>query len=126
MEKTLQKPLSKKKIDKENTLKNDLKIKRGDIESFTIFEIKEEELEILEKGFPSSLYLNYGLFLFSMSISFFITLTTCDFLNKNNLFIIFSILTIIGFILGAIFLILWISLRKNNSDIFKKIKGRIK
>ena len=53
-----------------------VKIKRAKYDSLCLYEVTESELEVLEKGSPSSIYLNFSVFLLSIAISFTIALLT--------------------------------------------------
>ena len=51
-------------------------VRRGRVDSVDLYEVKKNELELLEKGAPESLQLNFSIFLFSIAFSAIITLTT--------------------------------------------------
>lgn len=102
------------------------KIKKGKVDSLTIYEVTEAELEIIERGSPNSTYLNLGIALLTTAISFLATLLTVDLSQRPRLFTVFTLVTIVGFIVGGILLILW-GRSKNDVDIvLKKIRDRMK
>ncbi|WP_321343438.1 hypothetical protein [uncultured Draconibacterium sp.] len=102
-----------------------LKIKRHKFDSLTLFEISEAELEIIEKGSPSSIYLNFSIFLISVAVSFLISILTNDYTDKQNAYIVFLVITIIGFIIGIFLIILWLRTKNDFDETIKKIKQRI-
>lgn len=106
-----------------NEANNECKILRGRVDSLSLYEITEHELDILEKGSPSSLYLNFSIFLLSVGLSFLITLFSADVTGK--VFIVFVILSCIGMIGGVFLLFLWYRMKSEVSDIVSKIKLRI-
>lgn len=107
----------------QNKKEGEVKIRRARCDSLCIFEITENELETLEKGSPSSIYLNFSIFLLSLAISFTITLLTVK--AESVLFIIFLCITIIGWILGFLLLFLWLRQRSFIKNVIKKIKDRL-
>lgn len=108
----------------ENFGDNPPKIKRGRFDSLSLYEISDYELEILEKGTPSSIYLNFAIFLFSVAISFLIAITTTE-IKSERLFSIYFVIVLVGFIIGGILIALWSKNRKSISIILQKIRDRI-
>jgi len=100
------------------------RIIRGRVGSLSLYEITDYELEILEKGSPNSLYLNFSIFLFSIGISFLIALLTVS-IESVKLFSAFVVVTVIG-LLGSLFLfLLWFRTRNSVEEVIVKIRGRI-
>jgi len=58
----------------ENEQSTGVKINRGKLGSISLYEVTEDELNILERGSPSSTYLNFSIGLLSIGISFFISI----------------------------------------------------
>ena len=104
--------------------KLDPAIHRVRLDKLRIFEITESELEALEQGSPESLFLNLALTVLSLAISFSIALATATF-HDDRTFYVFVIVTVIGYICGITFGLLWIisrrSLRKVSADIRSRI-----
>ncbi|MBN2424519.1 MAG: hypothetical protein JXB44_05810 [Calditrichaceae bacterium] len=100
------------------------RIIRGQVDSLSLFEITDYELEILEQGTPNSLYLNFAVFFISMAVSFLTSLMTIE-ISDIRIFIIFTLLTIVGFSIGVILLILWYRGRTKISNVIDKIKARV-
>lgn len=101
------------------------KIKRGRYDSLELFEVSESELTIIERGSPSSTYLNFAIFLLSIASSFLTTLLTIDLSTKISLFIIFNIICVIGYLVGVFLLIIWYQNRNEFKEIIEKIRSRM-
>jgi hypothetical protein len=100
-----------------------VEVRRAAFARLTIYEVEERELEDLAQGSPDSLYLNFAIFLLSAATSFLIALLTT--VVSNNVFIVFVVITSVGFIIGAFLLILWLTKRKSVSHLVRKIKNRL-
>jgi len=101
-----------------------LRVRRGRVDSVSLYEVKENELELLENGEPTSLQLNFAIFLLSLSFSGILTLCTATF-SIPILQTTFLFVTIIGVILGAYLLLMWWKGRKSIKTIIQVIKNRI-
>jgi hypothetical protein len=99
-------------------------VRRARIERLNIYEVSEEELELLERGSPESLFLNFALILLSTAISLLITLLTAD-ISSDRVFYVFVIFTVIGFIGGAVLLVLWLWYRQSTTNVFEQIRRRM-
>lgn len=99
-------------------------IKRGRVDSLNIYEITDYELDILEKGSPSSLYLNFAIFLLSTAFSCIFSLGSASFSNET-VKVIFIVISVVGILMGMFLLMLWQRSRTSVSFIVKKIKQRI-
>ena len=99
-------------------------IKRGKVSSLTVYDVFEEELNILERGGPASYFLNFAIFLLSTSIAFLISLIFAN-IESRTTHDIFVIVTGICFIGGIAMLILWYIFFKTTSQTIKKIRDRI-
>jgi hypothetical protein len=101
------------------------RIKRGRYDSLELFEVSEGELTIIERGSPSSTYLNFSIFLISIASSFLTTLLTTDLTSKPKLFTIFTVICSVGFLIGFFLLLLWFRNKNEFDDIIKKIRNRM-
>lgn len=99
------------------------RIRRGVLSQLTIYDVEESELETLGKGSSDSLYLTFSIFLLTMAISFFIALINATVSDK--IYIIFVLITIVGFVLGIFSLFIWLKKRKSMPDLIDKIKRRL-
>lgn len=115
------KPKNEKPLDENQPI-----IKRGRVDSLNIFEIREDELNTIEKGSTTSLYLNFAIFLLSIAASFLIALLTSDFKDKLFTFTIFCVVTVVGFVIGLILLIMWFREKDEFKEVIKIIRQRIK
>jgi len=102
----------------------DIKIVRAKIDSLSVFEITDSELKTLERGSPSSIYLNFAILLITSGISFFISLVSID-IQSVKLFSAFLVFTLVGGIGGSILLFLWYRERGEVSEVIKTIQERV-
>ena len=107
-----------------NTGYKEPRIVRGRVDSLSLYEITENELDMLEKGSPNSLYLNFAISLLTVGISFLSTLITVD-IPSTRIFIVHVCLSAVGISIGLILLIIWYKMKNEVSDVVKKIKKRI-
>lgn len=107
-----------------NTGYKEPRIVRGRVDSLSLYEITDNELDILEKGSPNSLFLNFAIFLLSIGISFLSTLITVD-IESTRIFVVYVILSAVGILIGLFLLIIWYKMKHEVSDVVKKIKRRI-
>lgn len=101
------------------------KIKRARVDSLNLYEVTDGELELIEKGSPSSIYLNFAVALLSMAVSFLIALLTAK-IESLHVFCIFIIICASGFIFGIILFVLWYRNRNDFVQTIKRIKDRLK
>lgn len=107
-----------------NTGQNEVKVVRGRVDSLSLYEVTDNELEILEKGSPSSIYLNFSIFLLSIGIAFLITLLSTN-IESSKVFAVFVIFCSVGIVVGVLLLVLWYRMKNEVSEVIVKIKGRI-
>lgn len=101
----------------------EIQIDRARLDSITVYEVTEDELEIIERGTPTSNYLNFSIALLSIFVAFFITLLTVE-IENDRTFLFFLATTIITLIVGVILLIMWIRSNRSSVSIFSKIRAR--
>ena len=65
-------------------------VKRGKLNSVTIYDVTENELVILEKGSDVSVWLNFLIFSISVAVSFLVSLLTVDWNDNKITFITHS------------------------------------
>jgi hypothetical protein len=99
-------------------------IRRARIQIVDIYEVFESELEFLEKGSPDSIYLNFAIFLLSVALSLTVALLTTTTVSLV-VFVIFIVCTIVGYVGGALLLILWRRSRNSVSDCIRTIRKRL-
>lgn len=101
-----------------------LRIRRGRVESVDLYEIKDTELDLLEKGSPADLQLNFAVFLLSAATTAICSLATATFSSKTAE-TVFTIFTVVGFLFGAYLLISWWRNRTSLKDVANRIRQRI-
>lgn len=94
-------------------------IRRARFNQLTIYDVTDSELEILERGAPDSLYLNFSIFLLSSAISFTVSLFTTT-ISDAKIFTVFVVFTVIGYIAGIFLLLLW---KKNHTSVTKCVEN---
>lgn len=103
---------------------NEVRIIRGRVDSLSLYEITETELDALERGSPYVIHLNFGISLLTLGMSFLASLLTTDIRSMIQA-VVFVVLTVVG-ILGGIFLLtLWYRARGEVAAVIEKIKTRI-
>lgn len=100
------------------------KVFHARVDSVILYEIKENELDILEKGSQADIFLNFAIFLLSIAISCLLSLCTAKF-DNDIIATVFVCLTIIGFIGGVLLLILWWRGKSTIKSVIKSIRDRV-
>jgi hypothetical protein len=103
-----------------------VKVKRARYDSLELFDVSENELTIIERGSPSSTYLNFAIFLLSIAISFLTTLLTVDLKENQTLFTVFTVICVLGFMVGLFLIIIWYRSKNEFDEVLKKIRDRMK
>lgn len=111
--------------EKESLTDEKVKVKRHKFDSLTIYEVSESELETIENGSPASIYLNFAIFLLSIATSFFASILTNDYSNKQFTFIVFLVITLVSFVIGGFLIILWLRIKNDFDQTIKRIKDRV-
>ncbi len=99
-------------------------IRRGKVEFVNLYEVKEHELELLEKGSAGTLQFNFAIFLFSIALTCIAALATADFkwdLAKT----IFTFITVIGPLFGGYLMLSWWRTRASLKEVVSVIRSRI-
>jgi hypothetical protein len=99
-------------------------IKHGRVDSLTIYEITDYELDTLAAGSPSSIYLNFAIFLFSICGSGILALLTATFQSVLAQTVA-VVLTILGGVIGLLLLLLWRRSHTSITTIVKRIRDRV-
>jgi hypothetical protein len=100
------------------------RVRRGRVDSVNLYEVKENELEILENGEQTGIQLNFSIFLLSIAFSGILTLCSATFkspLLQNT----FLFATIIGIVMGLYLLLIWWRGRNSIKTVIQTIKDRI-
>ena len=99
-------------------------IRRGRVASVDLFEIKDSELELFEKGSPADLQLNFANILASLAVTAIVALVTATFQNGTTK-TIFIVAAVVGVLLGTYLYVSWWRNHKSLRDVCKTIRERI-
>lgn len=108
----------------EDATNEKIDVRRGRVGSVDLYEVKENELDILESGSPASIYLNFAIFLLSSSITCIASLCFTAYVN-NIIQITFICFSIIGVLGGILLLILWWNSKESIKQTIKVIRNRL-
>lgn len=106
-----------------NSKIDEIQVTRARLGSITLYDVTEEELEIIERGSPSSNYLNFSIALLSFAGSFCITLFTTK-IEDIRTFTVFVVITVVSAIVGFFLLFMWWRTNRSSKDVFKRIRSR--
>jgi sensor c-di-GMP phosphodiesterase-like protein len=104
---------------------NNVRIRRGRVESVDLYEIKDSELEIFQRGSPADLQLNFAIFLLSLAFSAIASLATATFKN-DNVHTTFIVVAVVGVLLGIYLVISWLRNRTSVYTLCSRVRERIK
>ena len=101
-----------------------LLIRRGRVDSLNIYEVKEHELELLEKGQVGTLLLNLGIFLLSIAFTCIAALATADFRSPiaETVFIFIIVVGILG---GLCLILIWWKTKQSIKEVVSIIRSRL-
>lgn len=101
-----------------------LEVRRGRVASVDLYEVKDSELDLLEKGSPATVQLNFSIFLFSLAFTSIGALCTATF-RWPTAQTIFVVIAVIGILMGLYLLISWWRTRTSITAVIRDIRGRI-
>ena len=101
------------------------KIKRGRFDSLNLYEVTEAELKLIERGSPSSLFLNFAIFCLSVAISFTIAVVNTKIDSPYKLAVFVAIM-LVGYLGGVVLGVLWFRNRSEFTIVIDTIKKRMK
>jgi len=99
-------------------------IRVGKIGVLKVHQISDDELSRLEQGASQTLFLNFGIAVLSVSVSFLISLLTMT-IGSDRVFTVFVVMTVVGFLAGATLMILWWCNRKPIRKLVQEIRDRM-
>lgn len=111
---------------KEDENSKPLLIRRGRVESVDLYEVKDSELELFEKGSPADLQLNFAIFLLSLAFAAIIALSTATFTAHPSVQTAYIVVAVVGILLGLYLLIAWGRNRTSTKKACLIIRRRIK
>lgn len=100
------------------------KIKRGRLASFSLYEVTDYELEVLQTGSPATIILNFAIFLLSTALAFWISVFGTEIKDPKR-YAVFVMVAIFASLNGLLLMILWWKKRGSVAVLIKKIKSRI-
>lgn len=101
-----------------------LPVRRGRVDSLSLYEVTESELDALERGDGNSVELNFAIGLLSVMVTLVVALFTTNMSDLTKLCFVSAIL--ITGLLGAFLLLKWWKNRHEISNLVKKIRSRLK
>jgi uncharacterized membrane protein len=93
------------------------------LESLTVYEISEDELNNLEHGSPAPLLLSVALFLLGAAITAMATLLSVA-IQSTRIFCTFMIFTVIGYVVGGVLLVVSIIQIRKTKTVGNAIRNR--
>jgi hypothetical protein len=108
----------------DKTTEGSVRVRRGRVDSVDLYEIKDSELDLLEKGSPSDLHLNFAIFLLSIAFSAICALATATF-ESETIKTSFLVVTVVGILVGAYLFIAWLRDRQDRKELCRIIRRRI-
>ena len=99
-------------------------VRRGRVDSVDIYEIKEQELDILERGSPADIQLNFSIFSLSTAITCIVALATSSF-DSRITETVFITVSVAGVLAGLYLLLSWWQVRSSTTDVIARIRKRI-
>ena len=99
-------------------------IRRARLDELTIYEVSEDELGILEKGSPDSIYLSISIALLSSALACLLAAPSVNIETELIRFAFISYI-VVGFVVGVILLLLWKRSKSSVSDCIEKIRRRL-
>lgn len=99
-------------------------VRRGRVDSVNLYEVKEHELELLEKGQVGTLLLNLGIFLFSIAFTCIAALATADF-RWPIAEIIFIFIIVVGILVGLCLILIWWNTKQSIKNVISTIRNRL-
>lgn len=97
------------------------------ITKWEYYEVKKEELDIIEKGTQNNVCFDFGIAAGSTAVSFFIAWLATDYSNNEKLYYAYLIVWIAFLIAFVILMVLayqYYKERKNAKDVFNEIRDR--
>jgi hypothetical protein len=88
-----------------------------------IYLVSDDELRILERGDPSSTYLNLAIFFLSVAISFLTSLLVTQ-SKTMGAFVVMVVITVLAFMVGFVLTILWWKTSGKVSEAVQRIRDR--
>jgi len=88
-----------------------------------IYLVSDDELSMLERGDPSSTYLNLAIFFLSIGISFLVSLLVSE-PKTQHTFVVMVVITVLAFMIGIVLTVLWLRTSGEVSKVVQRIRDR--
>ncbi len=102
-----------------------LTIRRGRVDSVDLYEVKDNELDLLENGPSSRVQLTFAVFLLSIAFSSIVALSTTKTFSSDIMKTLHVVVAVVGILLGIYLLVVWYHRRSNIGEVVATIRGRI-
>ena len=102
-----------------------IRVRRGKVDAVVLYEVREDELELLEKGGEATTQLNFAIFLYSLSFASLIAIICTIDYRWDSANSIFWLIFIFGSILGSYFFIIWKRSKKPIAKVVSNIRNRL-
>ena len=109
-------------VDRDQTT---VRVRRGRVDSVDLYEIKDSELDLLEKGSPADLQLNFAIFLLTLAFSAFCSLATATFANQR-METVFLLTAVVGVLGGVYLLMSWYGSYTSHRDSHRRTCHQIR
>ena len=101
-----------------------IRVRLAPVGSIDIYQVKDSELEILEKGGPAATHLNFAVFAFSLAFSALGTLLTANF--ESDIAETFYVVAVVGgLLMGAYCLVQWKQSSTSVRTVVEGIRSRM-
>ena len=101
-----------------------VKINRGKLGSISLYEVTEDELNLLERGSPASTYLNFSIGLLSVGVSFFLSIFSTK-IEDLKIYVVFWVIALVTTIAGIVLFVVWRQANKATENVIQRIKNRM-
>jgi protein-S-isoprenylcysteine O-methyltransferase Ste14 len=88
-----------------------------------IYLVSDDELSMLERGDPSSTYLNLAIFFLSVGISFLVSLLVSE-PRTQHTFVVMVVITVLSFMVGIVLTVFWLRTSGEVSKVVQRIRDR--
>ena len=102
-----------------------VRARRGKVDSLSLYEVTEDELDILKQGAPLSLLLTVGISLFTIGITLLSALFTAPIKTNSTIFVVFTSIVVGSLTSSSVCMCWWYSNRQSVSSVIEKIKSRM-
>ncbi len=99
-------------------------VRHARVASIDIYEIKDSELDIFEKGESASVQLNFAILLFSLAFTSITTLFTASF-KLEIIQTTYLCVAVFGIMVGLYLLILYLKTRTSVKDVVRNVRKRM-